>query len=58
MIKDFIFGKLKKYQIQSDGNIFTVAGRSYCMNKKGFLIIRDGFTKVGTFVNAKYITEI
>lgn len=58
MIKDFLFGKLKKYTILSSGTLYTVAGRSYSCNKKGFLTIRDGFVKIATFVNVHNICEV
>lgn len=58
MIKDFLFGKLKKYAILSGGTLYTVVGRSYSCSKKGFLTIRDGFVKIATFVNVQNICEI
>ena len=57
-IIDFLFGKLKKYRIQTDTSSFDVVGRSYSCNKKGFLVVRDCFSKVGTFLNVKHIVEI
>lgn len=57
-MRDFIFGKLKTYRIQTDSNILDVSGRKYSMNRKGFLVVRDCFFKVGTFLNVKHIVEI
>lgn len=58
MMKNFLFGKLKKYSILSGGTLYTVVGRSYSCSKKGFLTIRDGFTKIASFVNVHNICEV
>lgn len=56
-MKDFLFGKRKKYRIQTDVNNMDIGGRSYSM-KHGRLTVKDGFSKVATFTNFKYITEV
>ena len=57
-IKDFIFGERKTYRIQTDLTVLDVSGRRFSMNKKGFLVVRDCFFKVGTFLNVRHIVEI
>ena len=57
-MKNFIFGKLKTYRIQTDmGILFDIGGRSYSC-RKGVLTVKDCFTKVATFQTFKHITEI
>ena len=57
-MKNFIFGKLKTYRIQTDmGILFDIGGRSYsCRN--GVLTVKDCFAKVATFQTFKHIIEI
>lgn len=57
-MKDLIFGKVKTYKIHAGHDVFQVSGRRYSMNSKGFLVVRDCFFKVGTFLDTKYIVEI
>ena len=57
-IKDFIFGERKTYRIQTDLTVLDVSGRRYSMNKKGVLVVRDCFFKVGTILNVKHIVHI
>lgn len=56
-MKNFIFGKLKTYRIQTDTGIFDIGGRSYSY-RKGVLTVKDCLAKVATFLNIKHITEI
>ncbi len=57
-MKDFIFGEIKTYRIQTDAYVLDVSGRRYSMNKNGVLVVRDCFFKVGTILNVKHIVEI
>ena len=57
-MKDFIFGERKTYRIQTNATVLDVSGRRYSMNKKGFLVVRDCFFKVGTILNVEHIVEI
>ncbi len=56
-MKNFIFGKLKTYRIQTDTGVFDIGGRSYSY-RKGVLTVKDCLAKVATFLNIKHITEI
>ena len=56
-MKNFIFGKLKTYRIQTDTGVFDIGGRSYSYSM-GILTVKDCFTKVATFLNITHITEI
>ena len=56
-MKNFIFGKLKTYRIQTDTGIFDIGGRSYSY-RNGVLTVKDCLAKVATFLNIKHITEI
>lgn len=56
-MKNFIFGKLKTYRIQTDTGVFDIGGRSYAY-RNGILTIKDCLAKVATFLNIKHITEI
>lgn len=56
-MKDFIFGKSKKYRVQTEVGVFDIGGRSYSY-RKSILTIKDGFSKVATFLNIKHIVEV
>ena len=56
-MKNFIFGKVKTYRIQTDTGVFDIGGRSYSY-RKGVLTVKDCLAKVATFINIKHITEI
>ena len=56
-MKNFNFGKLKTYRIQTDTGVFDIGGRSYSY-RKGVLTVKDCLAKVATFQTFKHITEI
>ena len=56
-MRNFFFGKMRVFKVQTDVGIFDVGGRSYSY-KKGTLTIKDCFSKVATFINIKHITEV
>ena len=56
-MRDFFYGKMRKFRVQSDAGVFTIAGRSYTFGD-GNLTIWDGWTKVSTFMDFKNITEV
>ena len=55
-MRNFLFGKLRRFKILTDTGVYEVGGRSYKVKKT--VTIYDCFTKVATFENYKHIVEI
>ena len=57
-LTDFLFGKVKAYRVTVDGMTYDMGARSYILKKDGYAVLRSGFRKVGTFINAKSVMVI
>lgn len=57
-IKNFLFGKMKTYRIDTPVASFDIGARSYSLKENGLAVLYDGFSKVGSFLNVRLVMEV
>lgn len=57
-LKDFLFGEIKTFRIETKTGKYEVWARSYRLRKKGYAVLRDGFVRVGTFLNTVTVVRL
>lgn len=57
-LRNFAYGKMYIYVIQTSDQEYQVGARSYRLKATGYAVLRDGRRRVATFVNAKTVIRL